>query len=398
MKIKKYIAKSMKEPLLQVKAELGEEAVILKTRRLPKKLFSLGEQDQMEVTAALDEQAVRQQAFAPINLSALGVYTRPHTPSSAASPAATAAGTVKETAHPPRSTTFDWQILELKEDIRELKDLVRNILTSGGSEAAGGFAGGWAVLYKRLVDSGVEPQVASLVIKNIQGDAPVADSEINKTFVSSIARHFPVSGPIVTGTKKPVTVAFVGPTGAGKTTTIAKLAAHFSLNKKRNVTLVTNDTYRIAAIEQVRAFAEIMGIGLQVLFAPEETAEVLRGCEGDDVVLVDTAGRSQQNAKHMEELERILGALGPDETHLVLSATTKDADLREAVERFRGLGVNRLVFTKLDETSVLGNVFNTVNLSGIPVSYFTFGQSVPEDIELAQPGRFIQRLWERSVV
>jgi flagellar biosynthesis protein FlhF len=192
-------------------------------------------------------------------------------------------------------------------------------------------------------------------------------------------------------------VAFVGPTGAGKTTTLAKLAAHYALNKESSVSLISADTYRIAAIEQIRSFADIVNIGLQVIFSPGDVADALAACANNDFVFIDTAGRSPRDREQMKELDDVLAAFQPDEIHLVLSATTKESDLLHTIKQYRDRGVNRLLFTKLDETVRLGNVFDVVQTSAIPVSYLTFGQSVPDDIELAQPGRFIQRLWEGSI-
>jgi flagellar biosynthesis protein FlhF len=121
-------------------------------------------------------------------------------------------------------------------------------------------------------------------------------------------------------------------------------------------------------------------------------------CEEDDIVFIDTAGRSPNNKEHMRQLGAFMNALKPEEVHLVLSATTKDQDLADAIVHYRPFGANRVLFTKFDETGRLGNVFNAVVKAGsVPVSYFTFGQSVPDDIELAQPGRFIRRLWKESV-
>jgi flagellar biosynthesis protein FlhF len=208
--------------------------------------------------------------------------------------------------------------------------------------------------------------------------------------------HFPVSGPIKCKKKGPMVVAFVGPTGSGKTTTLAKLAAHCCLSKSKRVSLITADTYRIAAIDQIRTFADIVKVELQVVFSPEEVVAALGACVNDDLVFVDTAGRSQRNSAHMEELKTLLGAIHPDEVHLVMSATTKDSDLLDTVTRYREIGANRLLFTKLDETAHIGNIFNVVTASNMPVSFFAFGQSVPDDIELAQPTRFVQRLWEGS--
>jgi flagellar biosynthesis protein FlhF len=187
---------------------------------------------------------------------------------------------------------------------------------------------------------------------------------------------------------------FVGPTGSGKTTTLAKLAAHACLQRKKKVSIITADTYRIAAIEQIRVFADIIKADLHVLFSPDEIPAAIQACASSDLVFVDTAGRSPHSMEHMEELKKYIDGLQPGEVHLVLSATTKDSDLRDSVERFRAVGANRLLFTKLDETRTVGNIYNTVNASGMPVSFLTSGQSVPDDIELAQPARFAQRLWE----
>ncbi|MBD3315540.1 MAG: hypothetical protein GF344_07110, partial [Chitinivibrionales bacterium] len=235
------------------------------------------------------------------------------------------------------------------------------------------------------------------LILTLRNGCEAPDKDINKRFIDVLSERFPVSGTIgESPDEHPRIVAFVGPTGAGKTTTLAKLAAHYGLSRRVMTSIITADTYRIAAIDQIRTFADIVGIGLQVIFSPEEARGALEACENDDVVLVDTAGRSQRNKEHMRDLESFLEMLRPDETHLVLSAATKESDLVDTIKRYRELGVNRLLFTKLDETVRLGNVFNVVSRSGIPVSYFTFGQSVPDDIELAQPGRFVQRLWEGS--
>lgn len=397
MRIKKYAASTMKEALLQIKQDLGEDAMILKTRKLPGKIFSLGEQNRVEVTAAIDESGAGATATAPpLNLSSRGTYTR----KGKTGPAKPPPEAPKAVPFPPRgrddSMAERFQFLELREDIRELKGLLESILSTGESSAAGGFAGAWAILYKRLIDSEISEQAARELIGEVKGAADSPGRDIDRKFLSVLSRSFPVSGPIKEKDDGPSIAAFVGPTGAGKTTTIAKLAAHYSLNKGKVASIITADTYRIAAIEQIRAFADIVDIGLQVVFAPEEIADALVACENDDIVFVDTAGRSQRNAEHMRELDAFLDRLRPDETHLVLNATTKDSDLGDIVKRYDGYGISRLLFTKLDETARLGNIFNTVRRSGIPVSYFTTGQSVPDDIELAQPGRFVQRLWEGS--
>jgi len=417
MRIKKYIANSMREALLQIKDELGEDAIILKTRKLPKKVFGIAGQEEVEVTAAVDEDTVQtpKQSFQPITLSNPGLYNRNRT-SAVVDMTKENAPDIRlwkpQTVEPLKQTRFekpvgsaaaskDQQIDELKQNVRELKDIVTEILNKEKSVAAApvatvnGFNGAWSILYRKLLESEVKQEIGYTLIKEISGtDILLADSQADKKFVQALSDFFPVAGPLKLKKGAPLIVAFVGPTGAGKTTTLAKLAAHCSINKQKRVSIITADTYRIAAIEQIKMFAEIVKINLQVIFSPDEIEQALAACAQDDIVFVDTAGRSQRHKEHMDELLAFVNKLHPDETHLVVSATTKDSDLIDIINRYKCVNVNRLLFTKIDETVRTGNILNIVNASRIPVSYFTFGQSVPDDIELAQTTRFVQHLWE----
>jgi len=394
MRIKKYTARSMREALLQIKQDLGDDAVILRTRNVARKLLSLGNGQEIEVTAAVEDGTPGPVPMSPLRINPQGVYNRNGVQPKTGAAQDTAPGP----AAAPRNPDSRFEYLELREDLREVKQLVKSILTSGAAASAGGFADGWAVLYKRLVDAEVKPDIATALIGHVKERYVVADNKIDSAFLAAIGDCFPVAGPLKIKKKGPLVVAFVGPTGAGKTTTLAKLAAHFVISKKRSAAVITADTYRIAAIEQIRTFADIVGIRLEVVFTPEEARDAVAACSSEDAIFIDTAGRSQRNTGHMAELKTLLSVIKPDETHLVLSATTKDSDLDDVIARYQDFGVNRLLFTKLDETARLGNIVNCVNTHRIPVSYFTAGQSVPDDIELAQPGRFMQRLWEGAVV
>ena len=444
----------MREALLQIKEELGEDAIILKTTKLPKKVFGIGGPDEIEVTAAVDEDAAAQRAaaerppvYTPLHLAGdTGVYNRPRY-SNANAPPQSVQPAIPEPAVPnvrpyfqrqtypkPRREILEdaspWQnqnaqtpkppsndeIAALKADVQELKDLVRSVLSGALNGApkqepiakeevrqAPGIAanapaavvndGGWNVFVNMLTDSEVKPEIAKRLVNSI--NSSVTDPGFEGRLAAALGSQFPVSGPLRLKKGSPLVVAFVGPTGSGKTTTLAKLAAHCCLSKSKKISIITADTYRIAAIEQIRIFADLVKVGLQVVFSPDEVPGALAECEGSDVVFVDTAGRSQRNREHMEELRALLETLRPDETHLVLSATTKDSALSEMVRNYSGVKINRLLFTKLDETAKLGNIFNAVSEVGIPVSYFTTGQSVPDDIELAQAGKFVKRLMER---
>ncbi len=170
-------------------------------------------------------------------------------------------------------------------------------------------------------------------------------------------------------------VVFIGPTGVGKTTTIAKIASCFQLEKKAKVALVTADTYRIAAVEQLRTYANILGIPLRVVYSAEEMEGIVEELKEFDLVFVDTAGRSHKNQEQKEDLKDLLQAIPEDgkEIYLVLSAATKYRDLEKITEIYKEIA-------KFDETSGIGNIYNIRMLTQAPLSYATWGQNVPDDI------------------
>ncbi|MCH7472328.1 hypothetical protein IIA79_05185 [bacterium] len=179
-------------------------------------------------------------------------------------------------------------------------------------------------------------------------------------------------------------VALVGATGVGKTTTIAKLAAQFALTHGKRVSIVSLDNYRIAAAEQLRTYAEIMGLGLDIVFNGDELETALAQRRYDDLVLIDTAGRSPLNTRQIEELRGIFSTHPPDEVHLVIAAPTKGDDLQLILKNFAPLSYNYLIISKLDETKSLGCIYNINKYCRLPIHYFTVGQSVPEDIRTAE--------------
>ena len=184
-------------------------------------------------------------------------------------------------------------------------------------------------------------------------------------------------------TTRPTVVALVGPTGVGKTTTIAKLAANFALFEGKSVGLITIDTYRIAAVEQLKTYSEIINLPIEVVYTAADFKRALQNLSNKQLILIDTAGRSQKNKQQIRELKHFFNGRPLNETHLVLSANTKLEDLLETADSFKELNVNRLIFTKLDETNSLSNVVEVAERLQIPLSYVTTGQSVPEDIEVA---------------
>jgi len=187
-------------------------------------------------------------------------------------------------------------------------------------------------------------------------------------------------------------VAFIGTTGVGKTTTLAKVAAHFVLEQNLKGALITADTYRISAVEQLKKYAEILGLPVEVVYSAADLKKAIARHRSKDFVLVDTAGRSQYNDFQMDELKELLAAHARMEKHLVVSATTKEQDAAEIMARFSACKPDRIIFTKTDETRSIGMVLNLLAGKELPLSFLSNGQSVPDDIIPATAQRLAELL------
>lgn len=248
--------------------------------------------------------------------------------------------------------------------------------------------------YVKLSESGVNPELIEQLIGQIRDElSPVelANRElVQSSLLRRIAGRIAVAAPISTQAQAggaPQVVALVGPTGVGKTTTIAKLAATLKLRHGRKVGLVTADTYRIAAIDQLRVYANIIGISIKIAMTPGEIRGCVNECEGCDLVLVDTAGRSHNDTARLKELSDFLTAANATTRLMVLSASSAETVMKRAMEKFGIMDPTGLVLTKLDEAVTLGPVLNLLNDSKVPVAYVTTGQEVPDQIEVANADR-----------
>jgi flagellar biosynthesis protein FlhF len=247
-----------------------------------------------------------------------------------------------------------------------------------------------------LIEAEVDETIAREWIDEIRRDADprtIADPErVKSRVVDLLENDIKVSGPIVTEAGRCRLVALVGPTGVGKTTTIAKLAANYRLREKRRVGLITVDTYRVAAVEQLRTYADIIDLPMEVVATPREMREAVARMGHLDLVLMDTAGRSPRDEVKIQELKSMLSEAEPDEVHLVLSSTAGAKSLIGTAEKFAEVGTTSLLLTKLDEAHSLGHLVSLVRECSLPVSYLTDGQNVPDDIQVAEPGAMAERL------
>lgn len=199
--------------------------------------------------------------------------------------------------------------------------------------------------------------------------------------------------------KGPKTLFFIGPTGVGKTTTIAKIASYYCVEQKKKVALLTADTYRIAAAEQLRTYANILEVPFRVIYSEEEVKNAIQDFRDYDYIFIDTAGHSHRNDELLEKAGQLLNAakqVSECQAFLVISATTKYKDLMKIATNYREITDYQLIFTKLDETSALGNLMNLRMFTGVPIAYVTCGQNVPDDIEQFNPQKTVKNLLKKN--
>ncbi len=246
-------------------------------------------------------------------------------------------------------------------------------------------------LYTELIDKGVDHETARAFVIHLKEQATAEQlesyQESHRLLTSLIESTIKVNGPIEAGSTKRKVVALVGATGVGKTTTLAKLAGSFRLRSGIKVGLVTVDTYRVAAVDQLRTYAEIIDLPMKVVKNPAEMRQALDDFTGLDLVLIDTAGRSPRDELQIQELKSILSEAKPDEVHLVMSLTSSIQTLIATIQKFAPANPTSLIMTKLDEAGGIGPLLSLMHQVSVPISYLTLGQDVPDDIELAQPAR-----------
>ena len=254
-------------------------------------------------------------------------------------------------------------------------------------------------VYTDLIESDIEEELAQQLIEKIRNLPQLAETtpaSCRAKIARMLEDDLAVTGPIQTASGQGRIVALVGPTGVGKTTTIAKLAANYRLRENKRVGLITVDTYRIAAVEQLRTYADIIDLPMEVVSTPREMREAVARMRDLDLVLMDTAGRSPRDEVKIQELKSLLAESNPDEVHLVLSAVSGARSLASTAECFAGVGTTALIVTKIDEATVLGNLLSVVRSCRLPISYLTDGQNVPDDIQVANSPELAQMILRTS--
>lgn len=385
MKVKRYVATDIQEAMLKIKNELGEDAVILHTRYFKEGgILGLFKKNFVEVTAAIDDTKVSFQLNAVNNGPIKEIASETHTINNLRKEIEKHRQyhITKEVEKEQNLTNESYY--DIIQKIEE-KDPVANFPRIGKN------------LYELLRKQEVEERIAKKIVKETLQQITLQnglnkehyDSIFEAILLKQIKKCKPID--ISKGAyKKPKIFALVGPTGVGKTTTIAKLAAKLAILEQKKVAFITIDTYRIAAVEQLKTIGDIMNVPVNVIYSLDQINKCIMELSNNDIIFIDTAGRSHKNAQQMEELKTYLEIANVDDIFLVLSSTSKYQDLLDIFKAYKSFNIKRLIITKLDETSYYGTVYNIACQSKYSLAYFTNGQNIPDDIEAADAENIVK--------
>jgi flagellar biosynthesis protein FlhF len=431
MRVKRYVVDSMPDALQKIRTDLGKDAVILNTKEIRSGGFlGLFSKKKIEVIAATDTSAASTKGggaalaskaaaaadkpiMPPVQapLSHLSSPTEPAQISTQQKLASFAAALQEEKQSlvfpevpdvlPPSPVKSQISTAEesygaksaavavkaredmLLEELKLMKEMMQK-LSAQTRQQQTALDPVLQELADRLQQQEVEPQLIDQLITRVSEEAGDHNVDLSKEFALASLRQ-QLQEILVPSQSKPIAsdtriAHFVGPTGVGKTTTIAKLAAEQVLKYGRKVGFITSDTYRIAAVEQLKTYATILNVPLEVVFSPLDLNKAFEQLKDRDIIFMDTAGRNFRNEMYVSELNALLQSRGKSETFLVLSLTTKYKDMKAITDNFSKFKLDKVLFTKMDETDSFGPVVNLINDFPLQLSYMTNGQSVPDDI------------------
>ncbi len=361
----------MQEAMAKIRKELGEDAVILSTRRVRS-----GVDFMIEVTAARGDSAGRGDREKRISVGSSGAFEQLN-------------GRMDELVDLVKEIKGE----TLRPDIQELKSTLGTVFDLLGLRNRE--SGYMTSIYYRLLANGVSSETAARLVDRIRGN-PSNGHDRMKEIEAYLQNSIPVSVDLAWGRRA---IAFVGPPGVGKTTTMAKLAARYAIEEKASVGLITTDTFKIGAAEQLKVFSRITGLPLEVVTGRagrEGLHKTIDKFADKDVVLIDTPGLSQAN-NHFEQLSDALKRDQRIKTHLLLSPAVARENSIAAARRFGTINYNSIILTKLDECTRFGSIYDIIDQVGKPVSYITTGQNIMQDIETADPGRIARLITENKL-
>lgn len=384
------------------KKELGEGIVVMNVKQVkPKGLFALFKAKQTEITVALEEETLKQPKRENVTSAMQPVQTEK------AEATDTGKNHILHKQNEIEKKLDSLQILlenQLKQaetaDKPEEKPEKQSVPVEENtvSEPEDGEQEKFIrLLYNTMIENEVAEKHVNQILDDVERSRKpnMPMDYLLANIYQKMILKFGKSEGITPASKGPKTVFFIGPTGVGKTTTIAKLASNYAVNENKKVVLLTMDTYRIAAAEQLRTYAQILEVPFRVIYTMEEMREAIEAFKEYDYIFVDTAGHSHQNETLLEEMKKHLESVAPlveTQVFLVLSATTKYRDLLKIADNYKMVAQYQLIFTKLDETTTVGNLLNMKLHADTPIAYITCGQNVPNDIEPFNPQKTVKQL------
>jgi flagellar biosynthesis protein FlhF len=391
MKIKTYVVNNETEAYPLIFQDLGTEAFILNTKRIKTGgYFGFFRKKQVEVVAAADLSSKKGHEERPVTSSHLWASGAISGEVQSSQPRASVelAGSGEVQRSKPQASgdgTRDVPISqhEVLKELSEVKGLLSSMLKDGGTAAIPKALEKWVL---RLREQEVDEEVIQYIVTKMRREnvLVLTEQEIEQRLLAIIEQLFEEGITKDTGANV-YFITLLGPTGVGKTTTIAKLASARVFQQRQKVGLLTTDTYRIAAVEQLKTYASILNLPLEVVSEASELKNAMDRLKGCQMVFMDSAGRNYLEDEWVEEINDYLRYDAPQENYLVLSMTTRWQDIRKIVENMKSVPIDKLILTKWDETTCYGVALNMVYHYPYPLSYVSLGQGVPQDIMLADP-------------
>ena len=412
-KLNYYQGESLKEAISVMKRELGDDCILI-DHKVKKKGGFLGffGQEFYEVcgmssdVAKPEKKKVKRQDDAPLlNFDFAGKISDRDINASITRELGQKPGGLSSITYTPKKVTAPapetgYSVIKNEIDDMKLKiDVLYNkILQNSEGIKRKVYPGRLDEMFKKMVDNDIHESISMEILDRLMARTNLYDNyELLKDFlIGEMSSRMKAADIFKQKGKKPEIFVFLGPTGVGKTTTLAKLCSEFAIRKSRKIALFTIDTYRIAAAEQLKLYADIIDIPIVIVSGKEEFREALDRHSGCDLIFMDTAGRSQYDVEKLEELKSIVGDAQYKKI-LLISASTKFDDMLDIVGNFKKISIDSIIFTKVDETKKFGTMFNLLYKNDIPVSYITMGQKVPEDIRLMESEAIAKMFWTNSL-
>lgn len=359
MVIKRYLVNDMNEAMTRIRDELGRDAIIVSKKKVRRKgALKFFQKKVIEVTAAVDKEPKRENKT--IN---------------------------NESEKSLDKAKVDTEIIK---EIDDLKKLVTNLAKNQNSVKIDNSS--LDIVREVTAPFDFEDVIVEEFI-NYCNENNIEGSNINRLVFYKFLKDTVNTKVKINSVNDKKVQVYIGPTGVGKTTTIAKMAANEALVNKRSIALITVDTYRIGAVEQLKTYANILGVPIEVVLTKEDLLRALEKFKDYDRILIDSMGRSDKNHEHLMELKDYFVEIEDKNTYLVVSITTKNKDLRSIIENYKKIGYDNIIITKLDETDSHGSILNISYNTDCPIGYICTGQNVPDDIEEANRDNLFQYIW-----